>query len=73
MLVVDQQYLPHRADGIRLSKLDDDGAGAELVAGVAGVPVVVGGVAVEEGIPRPADALDDDGRQGNGGNVLARN
>ena len=56
-----------------MSKLDYNGSRSELVASVAGIPVVVGGVAVEKGIAGPADALDDDGRHGNGGNVLTWN
>lgn len=39
--------LPHGADGVWLGQLDDDGSRAQLVAGVARVPVVVAGVPVQ--------------------------
>ena len=51
-------YAPHAVDHVGLGELYDDGAAAELVAGVAGVPVVVDGVPVEEGVPAPRHPLD---------------
>lgn len=62
---------PQRADGVGLSQLDDDGPGAQLVAGVARVPVVVARVAVEQGVSAAAHALDDAGARRHGGHVLA--
>lgn len=63
--------LPQGPDAVGLSQLDDDGSGAQLVAGVAGVPVVVARVAVEQGISAAAHALDDAGAQRDGRHVLA--
>lgn len=53
--------LPQGSYGVGLSQLDDDGAGAQLMAGVAGVPVVVARVAVEQGVPASAHALNHAG------------
>lgn len=62
--------LPQGADGVGLSQLDDDGSRAQLMAGVAGVPVVVARVTVEQGIPAAAHALDDGGTRRDGRHVL---
>ena len=40
-----------------MGELDDNGATAELVARVAAVPVVVAGIAVDEGVPAPRNTL----------------
>ena len=64
---------PHGRDDIGLCQLNDDAAGAELVTGVPRVPVVVPGVAVEEGIAAPTDALQDRGICSNTGHVLCGN
>lgn len=64
---------PQGADGVGLSQLDDDGPGAQLVAGVARVPVVVAGVTVEQGVSAAAHALDDAGTRRHSGHVLAGN
>jgi len=50
-------YVPHRADDVRLSKLDDDGSTAELMARVTRVPVVVLCVTVDECIATATDAF----------------
>lgn len=62
--------VPQGADGVGLSQLDDDGPGAQLMAGVARVPVVVARVAVEQGVSAPAHALDDAGTRRDGRHVL---
>ena len=53
--------------------MNNDGARPELVAGIARVPVVVGGIAIEQRVSRPADAFDDDRRHRNRSDVLTRN
>lgn len=53
--------VPQGANGVGLSQLDDDCSRAQLMAGVAGVPVVVARVAVEQGISATAHAFDDAG------------
>jgi len=50
--------VPHGTDDIRLSKLDDDGATAELVARVARVPVVVLCVAINQCIATATHAFN---------------
>ena len=65
--------LPHGADGIGLSKLNNNGSRSSLMTSVSRVPVVVGGVAVEKGISRSTNAFDDDGRHWNRGDVLTWN
>ena len=51
--------LPHRTKCIWLAQLHDYGAGAELVTSVPRVPVIVARIAIQQGVARPADALDD--------------
>ena len=59
-------YIPHGAEGVWLAQLHNDGAGAELVTRVPRVPVVVARISVQEGVARPADALDDARRHRDG-------
>lgn len=62
--------IPQGSNGVGLSQLDDDRPGAQLVAGVAGIPVVVARVAVEQGIPATAHTFNDTGTRCNGRHVL---
>lgn len=50
-LVTVPQQETHTRQHVRLPQLDENGAGAELVARVAAVPVVVLDVTVQQGIP----------------------
>lgn len=62
--------VPQGCNGVRLSQLDDDCSRAQLMARVAGVPVVVARVAVEQGVSATAHTLDDAGTGRDGRHVL---
>ena len=42
------------------------------MARVAGIPIIIWSIAVQEGVARPADAFDDGRRHGDGGHVKWR-
>lgn len=62
--------VPQGTNGVGLCQLNDDCSRAQLVAGVAGVPVVVARVAVEQGISASAHTLDDTGARCDGRHIL---
>lgn len=65
-----KDHLPQRSDGIGLSQLDDNSSRAQLMAGVARVPVIVARVTVEQGISATTHALNDAGTGGDGRHIL---
>lgn len=62
--------VPQGSNGVGLSQLDDDCSRAQLMAGVARVPVVVARVTVEQGVSATAHTLNDAGTRCDGRHIL---
>ncbi len=63
----------HGGYDVRLGQLDDDVPGAQLVACVARVPVIVSRVAVQQGIPAATHAFQHHSAGGDTCNILSGN
>lgn len=64
---------PHGGDDVRLGELYHDATRAELVTCVARLPVIVPGVAIEQGIPTSAHSLQHRGTGRDASNIFRRN
>ena len=62
--------IPHCGDDVGLCQLHHDAARAQLVTGVARFPVVVSGVAVEQGVSASTHSLKHCGTGRDVGNVF---
>uniref|UniRef100_A0A6B0VAK3 Uncharacterized protein n=1 Tax=Ixodes ricinus TaxID=34613 RepID=A0A6B0VAK3_IXORI len=64
------QQEPHGVDAVGLGQLHHDGPIAQLVAGVARVPVVLAGLPIDEGVAGAAHPLHHVGAAGDRGHIL---